>query len=89
MTDKTNGGPSKSFMTAGPTLHYSHTNVNGCWAASILIFAGVCLFWTWMHTGQIALDLTTLRSRDAWQLHPYIIHPLSIYQYPWQILILG
>lgn len=88
-TDKTNGGPSKSFMTVGPTLHYSHTNVNGCWAASILIYAAVCLFWTWMHTGQFASDPATLGNRATWQLYPYIIHPLSIYQYPWQILILG
>ena len=88
-TDKTNGGPSKSFMTVGPTLHYSHTNVNGCWAASILIYAAVCLFWTWMHTGQLASDPANLGSRDTWQLYPYIVHPLSIYQYPWQILILG
>jgi hypothetical protein len=88
-TDKTNGGPSKSFMTVGPTLHYSHTNVNGCWAASILIYAVVCLFWTWMHTGQFASDPATLGNRATWQLYPYIVHPLSIYQYPWQILILG
>lgn len=88
-TDKINGGPSKSFMTVGPTLHYSHTNVHGCWAVSILIYAAVCLFWTWMHTGQIASDPANLGSRDTWQLYPYIVHPLSIYQYPWQILILG
>ena len=41
MADRTQDkqtGPSKSFMTVGPTLHYSHANVRRCWGLAILVF---------------------------------------------------
>ncbi len=87
--EKSNGGPSKSFMTIGPTLHYSHANVHWCWAASILIYLGICLFWTRIHAGIVSLDLSTLSILESSKLYPYVVNPLSIYQYPWQILVLG
>jgi hypothetical protein len=29
---------SKSLMTAGPTLHYSHANVNGCYFLAVCVY---------------------------------------------------
>ncbi|MBN1818113.1 MAG: outer membrane protein assembly factor BamD [Sedimentisphaerales bacterium] len=82
-------GPQKSFMTVGPTLHYSHANVHWCWVVSVLIYATTCLFWTWIQTGRIMPDWTGLFEFKINRLHPYVTNPLSIYEYPWQILVLA
>ena len=37
-TEKTPKTASKSFMNAGPTLHYSHTNVQRCWLLALAVF---------------------------------------------------
>ncbi|MBN1125196.1 MAG: hypothetical protein JXA82_09315 [Sedimentisphaerales bacterium] len=84
-----NTGPQKSFMTVGPTLHYSHANVHWCWVVSVLMYAATCLFWTWIQNGRIELNWTGLFQFQSNWLHPYVTHPLSIYQYPWQILVLA
>jgi len=86
---KSNGLP-KSFMTIGPTLHYSHANVRKCWALAAAVFIGVCLFWSKILTGTaLALSFGDIAGSDSWRLGRFIISPLSIYEYPWQILILG
>ncbi len=84
-----NGGPSKSFMTVGPTLHYSHANVHWCWVLSVLIYAGTCLFWTQIHTGQVLLAWDHVFDFGVNWLHRYTDRPLSIFEYPWQILVLA
>jgi len=79
-------------MTVGPTLHYSHANVRRCWALAVIVFVAACLFWSKVLTGT-ALSLTfsdnDFIGTDSWSLGRFIISPLSIYEYPWQILVLG
>ncbi len=82
-------GPTKSFMTVGPTLHYSHRNVRWCWVLAMGVFAVACLFWTRIHFGSDALDIPGLLSPASWKLHRLVVRPISIYEYPWQILVLG
>ncbi len=88
-TTKSNGLP-KSFMTVGPTLHYSHANVRRCWALAVVVFIGACLFWSKVLTGTaLSLSFREIVNSDSWSLGRFIISPLSIYEYPWQILVLG
>ncbi len=84
------GGPSKSFMTVGPTLHYSHSNVMRCWWLAVVIYVIACLFWSRILTGT-ALELNTERLTmwDSWALGPFVVSPISIYEYPWHIVVLG
>jgi len=44
---------SKSFMAVGPTLHYSHKNVQRCWLLAVVAFGVSCLFWSKILTGLI------------------------------------
>ena len=83
-------GPVKSFMTVGPTLHYSHSNVRRCWGLAVFVFWGVCFFWSRILTGVLpGLDYDMLFNPGLWGLERFILSPLSIYEYPWQILVLG
>jgi TolA-binding protein len=83
-------GPSKSFMTVGPTLHYSHSNVRRCWGLAIGVYIASCLFWSKMMTGNaIAFEFGRMINPDSWGLGQFVLSPLSIYEYPWQILTLG
>jgi hypothetical protein len=81
--------PQKSFMTAGPTLHYSHTNVLWCWALTILIYVIVCVFWHTLVDSKPLLDLSGLLDPAEFHLGRYVISPISIYEYPWHIIVLG
>ena len=79
-------------MTVGPTLHYSHANVRRCWVLAVVVFIAACLFWSKVLTGT-ALSLSfsdpDFIGVASWSLGRFIISPLSIYEYPWQILVLG
>ncbi len=81
--------PSKSFMTAGPTLHYSHTNVLWFWALSVFVYVLACLFWHSLFNDDLLLDLTALADTSLFRLGQFVVHPISIYEYPWQIVVLG
>ncbi|MCE5185553.1 MAG: hypothetical protein LLF76_05450 [Planctomycetaceae bacterium] len=85
--------PAKSFMTAGPTLHYSHANVLWFWFLSLGVFVGCCWFWhRILYDQPISLDLNELvRSTPSQiaQLGRFVVYPISIYEYPWHIVILG
>lgn len=81
--------PQKSFMTAGPTLHYSHTNVLWCWALTILIFVIVCVFWHALVDSKPLLDLSGLLDPAQFSLGRFVVSPISIYEYPWHIIVLG
>jgi hypothetical protein len=82
--------PQKSFMTAGPTLHYSHENVRRFWLLSLGVYAMACLFWSMIVSGSfVSFDLSGIANPDNWRLDNYVLRPLSIFAYPWQIAILG
>jgi hypothetical protein len=88
--DKTPKPAPKSFMTAGPTLHYSHTNVLRCWLLAFAAYCLTCLLWSKVLTGSLfSCNLDSLTSTSLWHLGNAITAPISIFQYPWQILVLG
>jgi hypothetical protein len=81
---------SKSFMTVGPTLHYSHSNVYACWVLAMGTFVLCCLFWTKITAGSfLFLGLRGSEAGELWRVGQFTLSPLSIFEYPWQILILG
>jgi len=83
---------SKSFMAVGPTLHYSHENVLRCWLFAVVAFSVSCLFWSKILTGAF-LNLNSPTSSEFWRLGQSVItgasRGVSIFEYPWQILVLG
>ncbi|MHC4551159.1 MAG: hypothetical protein ACYSUT_00110 [Planctomycetota bacterium] len=84
------GAPAKSFMTAGPTLHYSHTNVLWFWGLGLFVYVLCCLFWhALLNTNDLLLDLTSLADVSLIRLGQFVVYPISIYEYPWHILVLG
>ncbi len=81
---------SKSFFTAGPTLHYSHTNVLSFWFLTIVVFVGVCLFWSKILTGSPwAFNPDQATTPASWQIGRFLLTGISIFEYPWQILVLA
>ncbi len=88
------GVASKSFMAFGPTLHYSHENVLRFWLLAFATFSICCLFWSKMLTGVFwSINLHNPSSSEFWDLGQSIItgasRGVSIFEYPWQILVLG
>ncbi|MHC4221754.1 MAG: tetratricopeptide repeat protein, partial [Planctomycetota bacterium] len=80
----------KSFMTAGPTLHYSHKNAQRCGLLAVVAFSLSCSFWSKILTGSFwSISLDSIISPEAWRLGQAVISPISIFEYPWQILVLG
>lgn len=90
---QTQNGPQpvpKSFMTVGPTLHYSHENVQRCWLAAVAAFALTCLFWSKIVNGTFwAFDFQILTAPSHWRLGQSITSGVSIFEYPWQILVVA
>ena len=81
---------SKSFMAVGPTLHYSHKNVQVCWLLAVAAFGVSCLFWSKIVFGSyFSFDPQTMGGPDFWRLDQSITTGVSIFEYPWQILVLG
>lgn len=82
--------PVKSFMTAGPTLHYSHTNVLWLWFLTVLVYVATCLFWhAIVIGGTFSIGPLEFADTDLIRLGQYAMAPISIYEYPWQIVVLG
>ncbi|MCP4453690.1 MAG: hypothetical protein GY809_19695 [Planctomycetes bacterium] len=80
----------KSFLAVGPTLHYSHENVLIFWFLAVIVFALTCLFWSKTGTGSFAaFDAAGVASIKSWHLDRFVLSGISIYEYPWQILVLG
>ena len=80
----------KSFMAVGPTLHYSHKNVQRCWLLALVAFGVSCFFWLKILTGSLwAFNFQTVTSPKLWHLGQSVITGVSIFEYPWQILVLG
>ena len=88
-TEKTPKAP-KSFLAVGPTLHYSHRNVQRCWLLAVIAFAIACLIWSRIVTGTFwPLDLESQTAPDFWRLSQATVTGASIFEYPWQIVVLG
>jgi hypothetical protein len=88
--DKAPIATSKSFLAAGPTLHYSHTNVIGFWLLTIAVFAVVCLFWSKILTGSPwAFNPESVTRPASWQIGRFLLTGVSIFEYPWQILVIA
>jgi hypothetical protein len=88
-TEKTPKTP-KSFLAVGPTLHYSHRNVQRCWLLAAIAFAVTCLIWSRIVTGTFwAFDLQSQTAPDFWWLNQATVTGASIFEYPWQIVVLG
>ena len=88
--EKTPKVASKSFMTVGPTLHYSHSNVLRCWLLAVAVVGVSCLFWSKIVTGLFwSFNLRTITSLEFWHLGRWVVTGVSIFEYPWQILVLG
>jgi hypothetical protein len=89
-TNKSQTVLSKSFMTAGPTLHYSHANIHLCWGLSLAVYLAACFFWSRLLIGEdLSVSLLGLFQPEYWNLGRFVAKPLSIYEYPWQIVVLG
>ncbi len=81
---------SKSFLAVGPTLHYSHSNVQRCWLLAAFLFSLACLLWSRIVTGTFwAFDLQSQNVPDFWYLGRATVTGISIFEYPWQIVVLG
>jgi hypothetical protein len=81
---------SKSFLAFGPTLHYSHENVQWCWLLSVVIFGSACVLWSKILTGFLwSFSFDMMLSPRMWHLSKFTTSGLSIFEYPWQILVLG
>ncbi|MHC5156597.1 MAG: tetratricopeptide repeat protein [Planctomycetota bacterium] len=89
--------PSKSFMTAGPTLHYSHSNVLWFWGMSVFVFFLTCYFWKLLLPLPLEIekgtsflpDLTSLFQILNFRLAEIVKEPISIYEYRSYIVVLG
>ena len=94
MEEKQNGKTpivgSKSFLAFGPTLHYSHENVQWCWLLSVAVFGSACVLWSKILTGFLwSFSFDMMLSPRMWHLSRFTTSGLSIFEYPWQILVLG
>ena len=81
---------SKSFMTVGPTLHYSHKNVQRCWLLAVAAFGVSCLFWSKIVSGSFwSFNFGAVTIPEFWHLGQSDRTVVSVFEYPWQILVLG
>ncbi|MHC4461654.1 MAG: hypothetical protein ACYS6W_05510 [Planctomycetota bacterium] len=81
---------SKSFMAVGPTLHYSHENVQRFWLLAVAAFGISCLFWSKILTGSFwSFRFGAVATPEFWYLGQSDRTVVSIFEYPWQILVLG
>jgi hypothetical protein len=77
-------------MAVGPTLHYSHKNVQICWLLAVVAFGISCLFWSKIVTGSFwSFDVQTVTKIELWRLDKSITTGVSIFEHPWQIFVLG
>lgn len=82
-------GP-KSFLSVGPTLHYSHQNVQICWIASMAVYCLSCVFWSKILTGAFfSFSPETFTGIEFLRIGRFVTAPVSIFEYPWQIMVLG
>jgi hypothetical protein len=81
---------SKTFLSVGPTLRYSHANVQRCWLLALVVFGVSTSFWSKVLTGSFwSFDFQSVVSPKLWNLGQTVVSGVSIFEYPWQILVLG
>lgn len=80
---KTVKSVSKSLLTAGPTLHYSHANVNSRYFLAVCVYYAAAVFCAKLLSGQL------ITYQSPIYLEKFILTPLSIFEYPAQIFVLG
>jgi hypothetical protein len=73
----------KSLLTAGPTLHYSHANVSNCYFLAVCVYYATAIFWAKLLTGNL------ISFSGPFYLEKFVLSPLSIFEYPAQIFVLG
>ena len=95
-TEKAPIAAPKSFLTVGPALHYSHKNVQQCWILAVAAFSVCCLVWSKIVSGAFwSFDIEAITSPEFWSAKyvagggQSILTGVSIFEYPWQIVILG
>ncbi|MBP8303848.1 MAG: hypothetical protein KBE04_06965 [Phycisphaerae bacterium] len=80
----------KSFLAVGPTLHYSHPHVQAFWLATVVVFGLHCLLWSKLTTGTLlSPGVHQVLSVETWNLGRLTTGGMSIFEYPWQIVVLG
>ena len=80
----------KPFMAVGPTLHYSHKNVQRCWLLALSAFCISAFFFSKIQTGLLwSFSFEAITSCQYWHLGRFFTVGLSIFEYPWQIVVLG
>ena len=80
----------KSFMAVGPTLHYSHKNILRWWFLALGVFVLTSVFWSKLLTGSFfSFNFETILVPKNWRIGEFTISGISIFEYPWQILVLG
>jgi hypothetical protein len=83
-------GPAKSFLAVGPTLHYSHKNVQRCWLLALAVFSASCILWSKVVSGEyLGFSISSISSIKSWHLGQLTVQGVSIFEYPSQILVLG
>jgi hypothetical protein len=88
-SEKTPIVASKTFLSVGPTLRYSHENVQRCWLLTLAAFGASASFWSKILTSSFwSFSLGSVISPKLWYLGQSV-SGLSINEYPWQILVLG
>jgi len=81
---------SKTFLSVGPTLRYSHENVQRCWLLAVAAFGANASFWSKVLTGSFwSFSFQSVISPKLWHLGQSVVSGVSIFEYPWQILVLG
>jgi hypothetical protein len=89
-TDKAQTVPSKSLMTAGPTLHYSHANVRIFTLVVNIFYLLTCVLWSKLFTDSwFSFNFAADSLSNLWQLGQYVLSPISIFEYAWHIAVLG
>jgi hypothetical protein len=81
---------SKTFLSVGPTLRYSHRNVQRCWLLALAAFGLSASFWSKVLTGSFwSFGFQAVISPKLWHLGQIVVSGVSIFEYPWQIFVLG
>lgn len=89
-TEKTPIVASRTFLSFGPTLRYSHENVQRCWLLAVAAFGASAFFWSKVISGSFwSFDFRSVISPELWHLGQSVTTGLNIFEYPWQILVLG